>query len=224
MIDFLCGVGRWCGLVLVVSNLPMAATARADELPPFPSDPVHWINSGPLTASGLKGKGVVLWSFEEECPRCRERWPGLIESAKKFEGQPVVFIAVNSGSGRSTVEDYARQVKCPWPVLVDTACGGGAIAHHAAFGGGGAIAHDFAVGGGASALHANDEIARAVLENHWMVRGTKWCASNNGWFIAAIVVLSILPGCLMPPLMYRRRQPTRSVDKSSAALASLDSH
>ena len=119
MIDFLCGVGRWCGLVLAMSSLPMAATARADELPPFPSDPAHWINTGPLTGNGLKGKGIVLWFFEEECPRCRERWPGLIESAKKFEGQPVVFIAVNSGSGRSTIEDYVRQVKCPWPVLVD---------------------------------------------------------------------------------------------------------
>ncbi|MEK6258456.1 MAG: TlpA disulfide reductase family protein [Planctomycetota bacterium] len=121
MVESLRDVGRWCGRALVVSSLLVAATARADELPAFPADPAHWINSGPLTASGLKGKGIVLWFFEEECPRCRARWPGLIESAKKFESQPVVFIAVNSGSSRSTIEDYVRQVKCPWPVLLDPA-------------------------------------------------------------------------------------------------------
>ncbi|MBC8115755.1 MAG: hypothetical protein H7062_15325 [Candidatus Saccharimonas sp.] len=91
----------------------------------------------------------------------------------------------------------------------DVACGGGAVAYHSAFGGG-AIAHDHAVGGGASALHANDEVAKAVLENHWMVRGMKWYINHNGWVTAAIVVLSILPGCLITPLMYRRRQPTPS--------------
>ncbi len=85
----------------------------------------------------------------------------------------------------------------------DVACGGGAVAWHAAYGGG-AIAHDFAVGGGVSALHANDDAARAVLENHWIVRGMKWQIAHNGWFTAAIVVLSLAPS-LMYPVMYRRR-------------------
>ena len=62
------------------------------------------------------------------------------------------------------------------------------------------------MGGGVSALHANDEIAKAVLENHWLVRGMKWYVDNTGWLTAIIVVLSILPGCLVTPLMYRRRQ------------------
>lgn len=119
MVESLRGVGRWCGLVVAVSGLLMAATARAEEVPEFPLDPAQWINSGPLSARGLKGKGIVLWFFEEDCPRCRERWPALIESAKKFEGQPVVFIAVNSGTARSEIETYVRQVKCPWPVLLD---------------------------------------------------------------------------------------------------------
>ena len=119
MIESQRGVGRWCRLILAASSLLMAATAYADEVPEFPFDPANWINSGPLTASGLKGKGIVLYFFEEECPRCRARWPELIESASKFEGQPVVFIAVNSGTNRSAIESYVRQVKCPWPVLLD---------------------------------------------------------------------------------------------------------
>lgn len=110
---------RWCGLLLMVGGC-LTSVAVADELPPFPSDPALWINSGPLTASGLKGKGVVLWFFDDQCPRCRNRWPALIEMSKKFDGQPVVFIAVNSGAGRAELEEYARDVKCSWPVLVDT--------------------------------------------------------------------------------------------------------
>ena len=87
----------------------------------------------------------------------------------------------------------------------DVACGGGAVAYHAAYGGG-AMAHDYAVGGGVSALHANDEIAKVFLENHWLVRGMKWYIAHNTLMTVAIVVLSILPACLITPLMYRRRQ------------------
>jgi hypothetical protein len=43
------------------------------------------------------------------------------------------------------------------------AYGGSAIAWHGAYGGA-AMAHDFALGGAAFALHANDEIAKAVLQ------------------------------------------------------------
>lgn len=89
----------------------------------------------------------------------------------------------------------------------DVACGGGAFAYHAAFGGG-AFAHHYAVGGGVSALHANDAIAREVLENHWMVRGMKWSGDHRGWLTAAIVIVSILPTVVLTPLMYRRRRPT----------------
>ena len=89
----------------------------------------------------------------------------------------------------------------------DVACGGGAFAHHAAFGGG-AMAHDFAVGGSASAIHANDAVAHAVLDNHWLVTGTKWLAANNTWFVVIVILSSLLPTCLITPLMYRRRRVT----------------
>jgi len=44
----------------------------------------------------------------------------LLASAKKFADEPIVFIAVNSGNRRSSVESYIRHVKVPWPVIVDT--------------------------------------------------------------------------------------------------------
>ena len=107
-------------LPALIACLGMIAVARADQAPPFPTDPNAWINSGPLSVSGLKGKGIVLYFFEEDCPKCRARWPELIEAAKMMEGKPVVFIAVNSGSPRGKIQGYVQQVKLPWPVLVDT--------------------------------------------------------------------------------------------------------
>lgn len=111
---------RFSRLLAIVALIGMGATVRADEAPAFPSDPNAWINSGPLSTSGLKGKGIVLYFFEEDCPKCRAKWPELLTEAKEFEGKPVVFIAVNSGSPRAKIQGYVQQVKLPWPVLLDT--------------------------------------------------------------------------------------------------------
>lgn len=96
-----------------------ATPAFADPPPPFPTDPNAWINSGPLSASGLKGKGVVLWFFEEGDRGSAARWASTVDEVKKFEGRPVVFIAVNSGNPRPVVDAYMRQVRGTWPVIVD---------------------------------------------------------------------------------------------------------
>jgi len=85
----------------------------------LPANPAMWLNSPPLTAETLKGKGVVLWFYEEQCPNCRKKWPDMLAVAKKYEGEPVVFIAVNSGNPPDEVEQYARGVNLPWPVIVD---------------------------------------------------------------------------------------------------------
>ena len=95
------------GLILVVlasaslGLTPAAAQQSAgDESSEqlLPANPAMWLNSPPLTAETLKGKGVVLWFYEEQCPSCRKKWPDMYAVAKKFEGEPVVFIAVNSGN------------------------------------------------------------------------------------------------------------------------------
>jgi peroxiredoxin len=107
-------------LIAGVAFLVSVAAANAETAPPFPSDPNAWINSGPLSVTGLKGKGIVLWFFEEDSPECEARWPEMVATAKKFDGKPVVFIAVNSGNPKVKTDAYVRQVKVPWPVLVDS--------------------------------------------------------------------------------------------------------
>ncbi|MBL8827912.1 MAG: TlpA family protein disulfide reductase [Planctomycetaceae bacterium] len=105
-------IGSW---LLLLS----AATAQSTDTPAFPSDPAQWINAAPLSLEALRGKGAFLWFFEEDCPRCRGKWPEMQATAKKFEGQPVVFIAVNSGNNRAAVQTYVREVGLTWPVIVD---------------------------------------------------------------------------------------------------------
>ena len=87
----------------------------------LPGDAASWINSPPLSAETLKGKGVFLWFYEEQCPNCRAKWPGLYDLAKKYEHDPIVFIAVNSGNSRGAIEQYAKSVDLAWPTIVDTA-------------------------------------------------------------------------------------------------------
>ncbi len=88
-------------------------------LAPLPRDPAMWINSPPIKPEALEGKAAFIWFYEEQCPRCAAKWPELIAISKKFEGKPIVFIAVNSGNSRLVVEQYIRQKGVTWPVIVD---------------------------------------------------------------------------------------------------------
>jgi hypothetical protein len=107
-------------LIAFVAFAAMMSEVLADPAPPFPTDPNSWANSGPLSVGALKGKGIVLYYFEEDDQGVRNNWTALLEAAKKFDGQPVIFIAVNSGSPKQKIQGYLSQVKVPWPIIVDT--------------------------------------------------------------------------------------------------------
>ena len=49
-------------LALAAAVMLGASSARADDAPEFPDT---WVNGGPFTMAGLKGKLVVLYFFEE---------------------------------------------------------------------------------------------------------------------------------------------------------------
>jgi hypothetical protein len=101
----------------------MVAPAPAQEAtkgnPTLPSHPASWINSAPISNEMLAGKAAVLYFFEEACPRSVEAWPKVLLQAAKFDGTPVMFIAVNSGTPRPQLEAYLRKNQVTWPVICD---------------------------------------------------------------------------------------------------------
>ncbi|MBT6156280.1 MAG: hypothetical protein HOL01_13025 [Planctomycetaceae bacterium] len=47
------------------------------------------------------------------------KWPEMLAVASKFQGKPIAFIAVNSGTPRGSVASYLRQNRVTWPTIVD---------------------------------------------------------------------------------------------------------
>jgi thiol-disulfide isomerase/thioredoxin len=107
-------------LVSATCFASLAYSAEGSASPELPQNVSQWLNFQPVSVENLKGKGVVLYFFEEGCPRCKARWPELLQTAKQYEGKPVMFIAVNSGSPAQAVSSYAREVGVSWPVIVDS--------------------------------------------------------------------------------------------------------
>ena len=99
----------------ISSGQELAGETSAKEVE-FPS---VWVNSEPISAESLRGKAVFLYFFEESCPSCRARWPSIMEKASAYEQEPILFVAVNSGSSKQDVEAYARSVNLTWPIIVD---------------------------------------------------------------------------------------------------------
>ena len=55
----------------------------------LPSGFNDWLNSPPLSMAKIRGKVVVLWFFEEGCPRCRAKWPELYEIERRFQSHNI---------------------------------------------------------------------------------------------------------------------------------------
>lgn len=105
-------------LVSLFASSAFAQTGKPAGVP-FPAQPTSWIASPPLSSAMLEGKAAVLWFYEEGCPTCRAKWPAMLTAAKKLEGKPIVFIAVNSGNSREEVQGYLSDCGITWPTIVD---------------------------------------------------------------------------------------------------------
>jgi thiol-disulfide isomerase/thioredoxin len=94
-------------------------TSEPPARPELPASADQWFNSSPLTYDGIKGKSAVLWYFEETCPNCEKKWPALKQLAEEHADEPVLFIAVNSGSDPRALAAYLERNDIDWPVLYD---------------------------------------------------------------------------------------------------------
>src|SRR5262245_42262676 len=113
---------RAASLAAVLLYAAVLPVGRGEEANPIvlPSAAEAWLNSTPLTKESLQGKCVAFWFYEEQCPKCRAKWPEMLQLAKSFEGKPVLFVAVNSGNAAAAVGQYMKAVGVTWPTIVDS--------------------------------------------------------------------------------------------------------
>lgn len=90
-------------LILAVLLFPVTAPAATLEdglKVPYPAPELAgiegWINSGPLTLAGLKGKVVLLDFWTYSCVNCVRTFPYLIGWDKKYRDKGLVIIGVHS--------------------------------------------------------------------------------------------------------------------------------
>ena len=108
--------------VVALFSLANASHAQFATEPSFelPQAGAAWINSEPISVAAVRGKSIVLYFFEEGCPRCRDKWPSVLAANQQMQGKPVMLIAVNSGNSAATVARYVRENNIAIPVIVDT--------------------------------------------------------------------------------------------------------
>lgn len=87
-------------------------------------DSGEWINSGPLTLEGLRGKVVVLHFYAFGCINCIHNYPSYHEWTKRFQGKEVAIVGVHTpetSEERDTgsVRRKAAGEKFTFPILID---------------------------------------------------------------------------------------------------------
>jgi peroxiredoxin len=102
----------------LLSAGPAAAQPKlGDVAPDFPVGLFSDAKSYQLSDS--RGKVVVLFFYESQCPRCKAAIPERNEVVKAFEGKPVKFIAVGASDSLDSVLSYGRETKLQMPIFVD---------------------------------------------------------------------------------------------------------
>jgi thiol-disulfide isomerase/thioredoxin len=84
----------------------------------------HWLNSGPLVLSQLKGKVIVLdfWTFN--CMNCRHILPLLNAWNQKFRGDSLIIIGVHTPETKeeenfTSLQAFVNQWKIEYPIVTD---------------------------------------------------------------------------------------------------------
>ncbi|MEZ6088922.1 MAG: TlpA disulfide reductase family protein [Pirellulaceae bacterium] len=96
-----------------------AEGAGAGKQIELPQNPQAWLNSPPLSVASMRGKAMVLYFFEEDCPRCRERWPAILNAAAQMQSSPVILVGVNSGTSPGELRSYVQQNRISIPIIAD---------------------------------------------------------------------------------------------------------
>lgn len=106
---------------------PLLAVILGQAVPEWPAKPASsWVQGGPLTLAGLRGKVVLVRFFmDADCPYCRATAPSLNEFHEAFAASGLVVIGMYTPKPRphsvgvDVVRGYVKTYGFNFPVAVD---------------------------------------------------------------------------------------------------------
>lgn len=106
---------------------PLLAMMLGQAVPEWPAKPqASWVQGGPLTLAGLRGKVVLIRFFmDADCPYCRATAPSLNEFHDAFAASGLVVIGMYTPKPRpravgiDEVRGYVKAYGFRFPVAVD---------------------------------------------------------------------------------------------------------
>ena len=125
---------RWLVAALVAACVIGGSASPADDgeklrplrltKPPEFTNVTRWINSGPLTLAGLRGKVVIVHFWTHGCYNCVNNYVHYKEWIKRYEGKDVVMVGVHTPEtpGERNIEAIEAQAKkhgLSFPIAVD---------------------------------------------------------------------------------------------------------
>jgi thiol-disulfide isomerase/thioredoxin len=115
MLNALARTVRLTALSLAVAA--WAAPAWAAPAGDFP--PGTFSDNGNYKLADFEGKLLVLFFYEQNCPRCRGLIPERNKLVEQFKGKPVKFIAVAPGDTTVDALAYVRGTQLKMPAFSD---------------------------------------------------------------------------------------------------------
>lgn len=105
--------------VALLVTLSAGAQPRVgDAAPDFP--PGLFSDGHEYRLADLRGRVVVLFFYESQCPRCRESVPERNAVVKAFEDRPVKFLAVGASDPIGSAVGYGRETGLRMPAFADS--------------------------------------------------------------------------------------------------------
>lgn len=94
-----------------------AAGNAGEKAADFP--PGLFIDGRRYSLADLEGKAVVLFFYEQDCPRCRGAIPERNKIVEQYKDKPVKFIAIAAGDSMVEARGYVSATKLAMPVFAD---------------------------------------------------------------------------------------------------------
>jgi thiol-disulfide isomerase/thioredoxin len=104
-----------CTAGFAPAQIQIALGSAALDFPPGP-----FSDNNSYTMSDFRGKVVVLFFFEKQCPTCKGTIPARNAIVQALKDKPVKFVAIGPGDTLLDVVGYQRETQLAMPIFADS--------------------------------------------------------------------------------------------------------